>query len=647
MSSIYDANFVEILDNKAGSSNERNTTTSNIESNNSVLSSTDDCIENIKEKENLSKKFDSLNIKTVLNPLNDDSILNDDHITSKLNFDEKTKPEFMYDITLRQTNESLRLTYASSLAERLKSLLLFHQNPLFWLSLSILYAWVFAVLPDINKWVFTFVVVEWWAILCVIGNVEIMYACMPDASIRTYVFAYIFGIVVCPLVNLVNLVTSYNNTAVATVSVTTTMVAITIVFAIEAISFPNSKDPLLTTFNNLLNVSLHDTFSASLDITVIGNRRTELIELGTNSTIGKQSISLYRRNWLLVQQQSIDSINNITNIPATFPLYGLNSVDSVSNSTNVQQNYKNNTNLLDQILSVLLIITPRYLYTIWGVDRGVVTGDRRLSLIFGFTFNSIFALYYTFLQFFTAYFRANEKKRIILFWFYIIIGNGVRGVTKRICMMADRNKLQSVSMFFIGEWLCLFFYYTFYRVLFESVREWQIFFALQVLHLGTEWILYPVRASVLFFNFMERIRTRKDCLRYLGVLFNTDGLDHQDWLAFISLDFGIRCATVITSAIGISILLLTIQYSPWASSVLKESNSSLNITLGLIAVAVVLEILNAIAMSYFYFRTVNNNIGIRQTVEHCFRNSRFGFISSILAGILFINPVYAFSKKYI
>ena len=50
-------------------------------------------------------------------------------------------------------------------------------------------------------------------------------------------------------------------------------------------------------------------------------------------------------------------------------------------------------------------------------------------------------------------------------------------------------------MFFVGEYLCLMFYYTFYRVLFESIPDWGTFFALEACHLFFEWICYPLRAS--------------------------------------------------------------------------------------------------------------------------------------------------------
>jgi hypothetical protein len=48
--------------------------------------------------------------------------------------------------------------------------------------------------------------------------------------------------------------------------------------------------------------------------------------------------------------------------------------------------------------------------------------------------------------------------------------------------------------------MCLLFYFTFYRVLFESINSWVTFFACQVLHVCSEWVLYPLRASQLFYN---------------------------------------------------------------------------------------------------------------------------------------------------
>jgi hypothetical protein len=197
-------------------------------------------------------------------------------------------------------------------------------------------------------------------------------------------------------------------------------------------------------------------------------------------------------------------------------------------------------------------------------------------------------------------------------------------------------------MFFLAEILSLFFYYTFYRVLFESISSWGIFFIFQALHLASEWILYPLRASSRFYLFMEKLRVADNMLlQALGMIVNANGLNLDDWRCFIVLDFGIRCSILIASAAEIVIILVTLYLCPWIYISLKQNLSSLLQTLVFILVSVVLEIVNAATMNALFF--IPRKLDVLKSVMNCFSNIRFSFICVIIASVLFINPMFAFT----
>jgi hypothetical protein len=121
--------------------------------------------------------------------------------------------------------------------------------------------------------------------------------------------------------------------------------------------------------------------------------------------------------------------------------------------------------------------------------------NRRTVWLQTTAFTAVHCGEYTFLCYFTVYFRNNThtiRQRIYLVIFYIIAITMFRYILKTIGMYCDRYKHGTISLFFIGEVYGLMYYYTFYRVLFESVRSIPEFIIFQVLHLTSEWILYVI-----------------------------------------------------------------------------------------------------------------------------------------------------------
>ncbi len=277
-----------------------------------------------------------------------------------------------------------------------------------------------------------------------------------------------------------------------------------------------------------------------------------------------------------------------------------------------------------------------------------------------------YILNYLFLIYFTNYFRQaniNITKKLLLFTFYIIICTGFRTILKLCGMYLDRYKNKSCSMYFIGEFLGLMFYYVFYRVLFESIHNIPDFLALQVLHITSEWILYVFRATQWYYNTRESLVTTLFTHYYYHYYYCSRSCcpcccvsqsqeqeqprttSYRDWQQFIALDFGIRIVVFIASAIGFLMLLTTIQYVPYlrTTNALSISHTNYLCTIELISLAVGIEVINAMIINYGYF--VRHGLHVFEELRNCFALRQFAMIVALLGSVMFINPVFAYTTK--
>ena len=280
-------------------------------------------------------------------------------------------------------------------------------------------------------------------------------------------------------------------------------------------------------------------------------------------------------------------------------------------------------------------------------QRPVVLGSRKKLWLFSSLFNLVTISYYSFLIYYTEYFRSfsvNEFSNLVpLFLNYVIIGTVFRVVAKRLGLECDKRKMYTSSMFFMGEYICLMFYYTFYRVLFESIQDWATFFVIELCHLFFEWICYPLRASDTLNRLIEYLLPDSSHTgRVVKSFIFPYGLNYVDWHYFIALDFGIRCFIIMSSAISFAVSLLSVSYIPWVNNALAQQGATLGFTISILIVSTVLEIINAFIINYFFFR--KKKINLFNAVVDCFQDSRFAFITTVYGAVLITNPIYAFTE---
>jgi hypothetical protein len=197
-------------------------------------------------------------------------------------------------------------------------------------------------------------------------------------------------------------------------------------------------------------------------------------------------------------------------------------------------------------------------------------------------------------------------------------------------------------MFFLAEFMGLAYYYTFYRVLFESISSWSLFFLFQALHLLSEWILYPLRGSLTVTTCLQSLQ-QYPFFAWCSLI--PKETNHADWLNFIALDFGVRIIVMIASALGILLLVLTIDCAPWIDNALRQHGHEIERNAGFLLLAVIFEMINAIIINYVFFLPWKIDVG--EKVRYVFDNPRFAGLTVFIGTCLFINPIYAFTEDNI
>jgi hypothetical protein len=107
--------------------------------------------------------------------------------------------------------------------------------------------------------------------------------------------------------------------------------------------------------------------------------------------------------------------------------------------------------------------------------------DRRIQWSIACLFDILLVVFLYFLVTLTYTFRAKSNSQVgwfeVEYFFFFIAGSTIlRTILKRTSLFFDQLKIGSISMFFIAEIIGVTYYYTFYRVLFNSIRSWSLFF---------------------------------------------------------------------------------------------------------------------------------------------------------------------------
>jgi hypothetical protein len=486
-------------------------------------------------------------------------------------------------------------------------------------ALAILFGWIYLIIPSANYWIKVFVRNQWFSLLVVVGFVELEDTCMPDASINVYIWTYVLGFLIPPFIRVMAWVyNAEDNYYVNTFIPAAPCVVVWTLYCYDALQRRNNS-------SRSSEISeLHDTFLA----------------VDKPEQVASGAIVLQQLSHQLEELRNGSS----TSDPRPTDPSSVSRTNSECPSPSLDADDGNNVRILkyDGFFRFL----PRFLFHNKSLNPRTCGPDRLVIWAYASGFVFMWVIIWEFVMNFTLVFRqhVNDSKALeLLFVVFVACNNILRMAIKRIGLYNDLYKQGTTSMFFAAETLSLLFYYAFYRVLFESVSSWEVFFTLQALHLSLEWLCYPFRASIYFANMCSYLRYNGGMLgRFIADLFGSQYVSNEDWKRFIALDFGIRVTVVISSGISISLYLLSISNAYWVQNGLKQDAVNVRSTIMYIYLAVVMELVNAFVINYLFFAT--QGVSVYNMLLNAYGDDRFAFLTTVIAAVMFLNPVYAFAN---
>lgn len=461
-----------------------------------------------------------------------------------------------------------------------------HLKPFVLFSISFVIAWIYVLIPVTeNYWFYEFVKTQWFVLFAVIVAVETQDFCLPDASYPTYFWSYLFGFILPPLVtSLAWSLNLQNNYYMIVFAHSSLLLPAFAIYFVDASFFSQRTRNRSDDFNISSDIAMTSFSSVNEQQNNGASERKVPEELVATSFVSYSDVYL----------------------------------------------------CLSYYTPHLLL--PRSFYARWECSLCSNVKNRLLQWFWSLSLQIMFNMDYTFLMNFTSYCKTKQSKSpyhiVALFVIFVLVSNVLRFFAKRIGRAIDNNKEDQLSLFTFAEVLCLFFYYTFYRLLFESIPNFVVFVCIEVIHLSQEWLFYGFRST-------------HRCAHCIQLLIDwgcpIDSLkesDLQAWQRTIALDYGIRCVIMISTAAGVMLLLLTIDYMPWTGNNALRQTSQASI-FEYISIALGLEVLNACVMINYFFKPQGHDVG--EIVLTAFQDPRFSFVCCIAGGVLFINPMVAFT----
>ncbi len=531
--------------------------------------------------------------------------------------------------------------------------------PLVVMAKSLLLAWIYTIIPLNNYWVYFLVKTLFWCIVAQTAYVESLAIMLPDVPDSLYILAYVGGIILSPSMHSVLwFADDPNSFIVSTFASIAGFFWAALIFGLHGIPYPHMDYQMLAKREQASAIEAGVPIKypgdwAALYAAIV--REDGDVQLSTEVYV-RPSSSIYRS----VDGPSQQGITLVARLreDAAASVHGSVNSSSTTSSLSRQSEPLPKVNWLDSLaLALSPCLDPKYFWFLpryWDYEYYLANSklrpdaNRRYMWLFAVLFMFVCCVDYTFLCLFTNYFRTNSSAhRIVLFGLFIVVNTFFRYLIKALGMTCDRKKVVTASVFFLGEAYGVMFYYTFYRVLFESIKSVPEFAIFQVLHLASEWILYVFRATEWYYNLTETLGKK-----YFSRFLAAQRLPHKHWQRFMALDFGIRCTVFVITAFGMFFLITTVQFVPYLNGFngLKESDGSYELTMMFIGIALVLESINAVLINQLYF--VRHGLQVREETIHCFALRDFSLLVTMNCAALFINPIFAFTtiafvaKKY-
>ena len=250
-------------------------------------------------------------------------------------------------------------------------------------------------------------------------------------------------------------------------------------------------------------------------------------------------------------------------------------------------------------------------------------------------------IYLTLEVFAAAFIGANHaQQKFYVFAAFCFANILIKKVYTMLGRKLDMGKRGSASLFYAAELMCALFYFSFYRLLFEAVGSYGEFFALQFIHVLSEWLTYPFMASDFWINIVDH---SPEWARFF--LEAVRGASKRERACYITNAFGVRIMTFIYTSIAFVVFHAFVVLGWNAEHFKNNDKSDLWKSSQFVFLAAVVECLNAWLMNAIFFAP--NKLDLLVFMSSLFSHGRpyeFQAFVAVLAHILLLQLFLPFVK---
>jgi hypothetical protein len=265
------------------------------------------------------------------------------------------------------------------------------------------------------------------------------------------------------------------------------------------------------------------------------------------------------------------------------------------------------------------------------------------------TYSICFCLVYTILEVFAVAFQLASTKETQRLWFvgFLIINVIMKEIMLFLGRELDKSKRGGASLYYHAAMMCSLFYFSFYRLLFESVNSYTTFAILQFLHVFVEWWSYVLRPSRPWLKFFGALTRRAPwcaaCCRWDG---DQNGPKTRNWVCYRTTVFAIRALVFLYSSIAFLIFQAFVVFG-WNRYYFGEigdmSQTDFILFVVFLLISALVEVVNVVAMNMLFFEP--NQLHLADFTISLFHHGRpweFATIVVILTSTLFCNVFVPF-----
>lgn len=191
------------------------------------------------------------------------------------------------------------------------------------------------------------------------------------------------------------------------------------------------------------------------------------------------------------------------------------------------------------------------------------------------------------------------------------------------------------SGYYAGHFLGSFYYFSYYRAMFEHVSGWSDFVALQATHLVLEWVKHVVRATDCYYQWARKFSSRGP--QWYQVAAKTVFLSRQpnvssdDWARFMAVETALQAFIVAVSLLAYATGYTVLRFVGSARSAFRPfvdhmANDEYNQLMLQLAAQVVTESVNIGLMELWFRRRLGGRGALKRFPLLYERNSFFVFV---------------------